>query len=571
MTLITGIIADSAGIPAKGLIEFSQVSRIDTGSELVTGTTATAQVVEGVLLAADGSPFDMPANPEGTAVRVLERLKSGRTFEWWTQVPAVGSVEYRSLVPVEPIGTPIYGPPPWLADVIQARDDTINVANGIGGIAVTAVTNATAGMDLVTGSQGTRIVGGVDGAVPGTGFTPTDAAGRPLWFSTNDTDGGPDRRAADTVAGAVSQPVDEPGIAVAVTAAGVRTVLEARDTDGGFTADAADLVRASVLSSRALVSPRVRATRGLYSRTRAGVRRMVADPARIVVHGESHAARPWTGMLATLTGGTVDNRAIGGMSGDMVALRQGGLVAFFAVTGGSIPASGPATLTQVSTLAWRINVDFTMPAVAVCDDGTEVAGVLSRPTNTVDNGQWTFTRTATGSVISTARVQVRSTDLDTYAEHLPIVLFGRNDWELIVNGVGVPGGDPISTAITATASIVESLQVSSPRVLLLGTINDQTYVRGTSGWQFVNDYLAELWRCWPDFALAPGSTLRDYIVSAKALTDAGLTPTAADTANMLNDAPAPQIMADVTHWSDAIHPGVAQFVYNALMQKGWLA
>lgn len=133
MTLITGIIADSAGVPAKGLIEFAQVSRIDTGSALVTGTVATAQVVDGVLRAADGSGFDMPANPAGTAVRVLERL-GGRTFEWWTQIPAAGPVEYRSLVPVEPIGQPLYGPPPWLEDVLQARDETIDIVESVGGL-----------------------------------------------------------------------------------------------------------------------------------------------------------------------------------------------------------------------------------------------------------------------------------------------------------------------------------------------------------------------------------------------------------------------------------------------------
>lgn len=134
MTLITGIIADSAGVPANGTIEFTQVSRIDTGSKLVTGVTATAQVVEGALLNLDGSGFDMPANPDGTAVRVLERL-TGPTFEWWAQIPATGPVEYRSLVPVTPIDTPEFAPPSWLADVYQARDETLAVIESVGGLA----------------------------------------------------------------------------------------------------------------------------------------------------------------------------------------------------------------------------------------------------------------------------------------------------------------------------------------------------------------------------------------------------------------------------------------------------
>lgn len=276
-------------------------------------------------------------------------------------------------------------------------------------------------------------------------------------------------------------------------------------------------------------------------------------------------------MLATLTGGTVVNRAIGGMSGDMVALRQGGLVAAFTVAGGSVPASGPVNLSKVTDITWRIGVDFTMPAVAVTDDGTDIPGTLSRPASGTDTGVWVFTRTTAGAAITTARVMVRSTDLDTYAEHLPIVLFGRNDWELVVNGTGVPGGNAVSSAITATAAIVDSLRTVIPRVLLLGTINDTAYVRGTTGNAFAVEYNAELWRCWPDFALPPGATLRDYINSAQVLTDAGLTPTAADTANILNDGPPPQIMADALHWGAAAHPGVAAFVHAALTQKGWLS
>lgn len=101
MTLITGIIADSAGVPANGLIEFAQVVRFDTGAILVTGAVAVAQVSEGQLRSLDGSAFSLPANADITGVRVLERL-GGRTYQWWTQIPAVSEIEYRLLPNVDP-------------------------------------------------------------------------------------------------------------------------------------------------------------------------------------------------------------------------------------------------------------------------------------------------------------------------------------------------------------------------------------------------------------------------------------------------------------------------------------
>lgn len=140
---ITGLIADSAGQVESGRIDFAQAQRIDTGEFLVTQSIATAQVVSGRLRALDGSPFVLPVNPEGTAVRVREIL-GGRTFEWWTAVPDVAQVEYRELPVVESTSAPtsVFGPPPWLVRVEALRDETVQaiadgtaVAESLGGLA----------------------------------------------------------------------------------------------------------------------------------------------------------------------------------------------------------------------------------------------------------------------------------------------------------------------------------------------------------------------------------------------------------------------------------------------------
>lgn len=139
---ITGIIADSAGIPENGRIEFAQASRLDTGEMLVTQSPATARVANGVLKSLGGAPFQLPGNPEGTAVRIREML-GGETFEWWAQVPEQDSVEYRELILVESEDVPdsVFGPPPWIATLAQLAQDTENaisngveVANALGGL-----------------------------------------------------------------------------------------------------------------------------------------------------------------------------------------------------------------------------------------------------------------------------------------------------------------------------------------------------------------------------------------------------------------------------------------------------
>ena len=160
--IITGVVADSAGRPGAGRIEFSQVQRIDTGELLVTQAVAVAQVVSGTLQALDGSPFSLPFNPEGTAVRIREML-GGQTFVWWAAVPDVAQIEYRELPVVESGSHPesVWGPPPWLAaaeaartEIAEAIAEGIAAADALGGVAglQTLVDTATGAAGAASGS-----------------------------------------------------------------------------------------------------------------------------------------------------------------------------------------------------------------------------------------------------------------------------------------------------------------------------------------------------------------------------------------------------------------------------------
>lgn len=146
--IITGTVSDSSATLEQGRIEFTQVQRFDDGTTLVTGSMATAQVVQGELRSPSGGAFSLPANPEGTAVRIREVL-GGQTYEWWAAVPPVDSVEYRALPPVESGSVPesVWGPPPWLAEVLAARDEIVQAVDD--GTAVAAALGGLAGLEAL--------------------------------------------------------------------------------------------------------------------------------------------------------------------------------------------------------------------------------------------------------------------------------------------------------------------------------------------------------------------------------------------------------------------------------------
>lgn len=175
MVVITGLIADSAGQVEAGRIEFSQAQRIDTGAMQVTQSVATAQVVGGRLLALDGRPFQLPANPAGSAVRVREIL-GGRTFEWWTQIPDQDTVEYRELPIVESSTVPasVFARPPWVVELAQTAVDTqaaidagVDVANSLGGLA---------GIQGILGEAEKHATDSANSAVEASGFKDAAAA-----------------------------------------------------------------------------------------------------------------------------------------------------------------------------------------------------------------------------------------------------------------------------------------------------------------------------------------------------------------------------------------------------------
>ena len=526
MTLITGIIADSAGVPANGLVEFAQVARIDTGSELVTGTVATAQVVEGALRASDGSAFDMPANPTGTAVRVLERL-GGRTFEWWTQIPTTGTVEYRSLVPVAPIDTPEFAPPSWLADVYQARDDAESAKTG--------AEAAKAAADTVAAGIPFQVSEAVTAQnIPGQATTAVASAAAGL-----------------SLVQAQGMPLDDPnniGISIPFEDDS-RTALEV-DKRGRPTALSASL---HVEAESALMGPAI----GVETRTDVAMPGVAmafafdddsyaatvgfdgswtfAKPAATaaVAYGDSTTygqdltdpyTERWTTLLGTRLGFTFDNRGLSGAQADEIAAFSGGIAFSGAPTGGTIVGIGNTEI-LVSTMnldPWRAGMGDDaavgrFPVIAITDANEIVPGTFIRQSSTFHY----FVRDIPGAPISTTKLTFLS---KVNTNRLLFIGAGTNDIQLGI----IPGTRTVEDVVYWYRSVTEGWRGD---YIVWGCLDRGYNERpGTTTGDIITKLEAQLASIYGYRFVQ----VRKYLSSQRALDDAaiiqpGFTPTTDDT------------------------------------------
>lgn len=142
-------------------------------------------------------------------------------------------------------------------------------------------------------------------------------------------------------------------------------------------------------------------------------------PTAFVAHGDSTTygadlndpvTERWTTMLGTRLGITIDNHGLSGARAEEIAAFSGGITITGTVDGGSIPASGNASI-QASGLnidPWRAGMGPVLgpsyPAVVLADDGTRVEGTFKYQTNLIRY----FTRTIPGAAIPTGKIEIRA-------------------------------------------------------------------------------------------------------------------------------------------------------------------
>ena len=444
-------------------------------------------------------------------------------------------------------------------------------------------------------------------AGPLTGASPTtnpdvvlsivDSADRRSWLEI-DGSGGPTPEAAASIAAAlpaqlVETPalVDDTAILAIVDSADRRSWLEI-DRSGGPTFYALSLLKeagvvigagagsvmetdldpglaARIPAAFSVADAKAGKTRALTVRDRAGlVRPLTCDPLQVAFWGDSlfdgYPVPPYNvdqsnslpGVFATLyPAATVYNFGKQGQSADEIAIRQGGIVPMLTVSGGSIPASGPVTVTSPAVFGWRLD------RAADSATGT-LAGVPGTLTFVrTASPDMTFTRTTPGTAVPVAGAVPWESAGRAYAGALQVIMAGRNDI-----GYNSPAGVPsVDRVVTATVAMVESLTPMNRRVLLLGTTTSTAETSGTNGYNQVTAINAALKALYPQFFW----DYRAWLVK-EAIYELGITPTAGDLVQMAGDTLPSSIMTDPVHYSPATAAKAAARIKLELTNRGWI-
>lgn len=254
----------------------------------------------------------------------------------------------------------------------------------------------------------------------------------------------------------------------------------------------------------------------------------------------------WPARLqAVLTGVTVFNRGTSGAPVDEINIRLGAKKLYLS---GTIPASGPATLTTTQKVAWYPG----RTANIACT----IAGVTG--TLAASNTGLVFTRDGTGTPVTLNGAELVST-WDTHSGDILIVFMGRND----IN----PGltGNYDTVADHVVAAYVEAVNYLTPHYksfVVVGPVPETDETTGTANHNIVLDIGKRLKALYP----ANYASLHRYLVD-DAMTDLGLSPTPADTTAIAGDTLPPSIMDDNTHYSRATCQVIGEKFFAPLLKS----
>ena len=268
---------------------------------------------------------------------------------------------------------------------------------------------------------------------------------------------------------------------------------------------------------------------------------------------------PYPVVLATLLGNgfTVNNYGIGGERAEDIAFRQGGLPAICQpVTIGS--GSGDKNYITVRSLD---GADMTATMRQGTGNSTVYLGgdkyLLRKDTNGV--------YLLMGDGAEAGRVYDRPTLLQAEGagtEHIAIIMIGQNGWGTNATRVRVTDeedsiviehtADPATLANVIDAMIAHN---NGPYIVCgipSGSAESRRALEGELGSRYGERFV----------------NTREY-VSAYGLADAGLTPTAADTAAMAKGKIPPQLKSDDVHLTDAGMAAVAKCIHARGAQLGY--
>lgn len=278
-----------------------------------------------------------------------------------------------------------------------------------------------------------------------------------------------------------------------------------------------------------------------------------------LTQGASANQTPYPAALAALLGGgfTVNNCGVGGERAEDVAFRQGGLPAICQPVNIGSGASDKNYITVRSL----DGADMTATMGQGTGSGTVYLGGDKYLLRRDSGGVYLLM----GDGAEAGRVYDRPTLLQAEGagtEHIAIIMIGQNGWGAGAPGVQVTGtedgiviehaADPAALANVINAMIAHN---NGPYIVCgipSGSAESRRTLEGELGSRYGEHFV----------------NVREY-VSAYGLADAGLTPTAADTAAMAKGEIPPQLRSDSVHLTDAGMAAVAKCIHARGARLGY--
>lgn len=267
------------------------------------------------------------------------------------------------------------------------------------------------------------------------------------------------------------------------------------------------------------------------------------------------AADKWPTILdALLPTATTLEYGLSGHTIDATMLYIGALAPRFKVSGGSIPSSGTA-------------VPVTTSEVHGLQSGTiAIGGTLAGVNGTLEQtgSGWTFKSLGGASASGITGVhEFQATRRGTWEDTTAIIWLGRNDISNGITGVEATVPDHV---VASTKRLVAELRPRVKNVMICGVTSRISEVAGSKEHNWMLEINTRLQDIFPEYFRSAQDYLRN-----QALTDLGITPTAADTAKLAAGTVPPSVMDDDTHISKATAAVMARrFFQPFLTRKGYV-
>ena len=271
----------------------------------------------------------------------------------------------------------------------------------------------------------------------------------------------------------------------------------------------------------------------------------------VVCWGDSLTAQGgWTSTLQTLSGMTVYNAGTGGENSNCIMARQGADVMI--VNNITIPAEKTPIVLARRGSGESIRTQFGRNVMPLLQGGSshvnpvkigDIEGTLAWTGSSYSDttGTWTFTRKEAGDAVTINRPTAMTTayDREKNSPWLMVIFMGQND--------GITTGTSVTSLLQKHKQMINHAKADN--VVVLGLSSGTAESRAEYEEAFRNEFGRYF------------ISLREYL-SAYGLDDAGLTPTAEDTAAMNEGRVPPQLLSDAVHYTSACRTVIGNMLYK---------